>query len=203
MAIAGKVGAVYIATGTSVSFTDEATTASSDYKRYTISNTAKRFWDKSAAITVKKNGTTVTSGYTIEYAGGVIVFTTALAPTYVVTVSGKYIPLTQVATLFNWKLDLENELKEVTTFNSNGWVELLPTNNKFTVSAEGYWADATFFNQLGNEIGIQLFVDSGTNKYRYEGFVIVNKSSIDTPVDDIVKESIEFAGTGPLYFHQG
>ena len=202
MAISGIAGALYIATGTSVTFTDEATTASADYKRYTITNTAKRFWDKKTTITVKKNGVAVSSGYTIEYAGGVIVFNTALASTDVVTVSGKYIPLTQVAGIYNWKLEFENDEKDVTTFLSNGWREILPVVSGFTVSAEGYWADATFFNNINKEIGLQLFVDT-TGKRRYEGFVYIKKNGIEVPADDIVKENIEFTGNGQIYYHEG
>ena len=48
---------------------------------------------------VKKDGVEVTSGYKIEYPGGVIVFDEALN-TEVITVSGKYITVEQLAGFF-------------------------------------------------------------------------------------------------------
>ena len=92
MPIAGKLGAVYRTDGNaSTAFTTEATTSNATYTRYSITNSAKRFWDDAVSVTVKKNGTTITTGFTIEYAGGVVVFTTPNLNTDVITVSGSRI----------------------------------------------------------------------------------------------------------------
>lgn len=201
MSIAGKLGAVYRSDGVSAAFTDEATTKNASYTRYSITSVAKRFWDDTAAIVVKKNGATITSGFTIEYAGGVIVFGVALLGADVITVSGKYFNIAQCATFFNWKLDANLDLKEVTTFASNGWKEQLATMKSWSTSAEGYWADGTFAGLLGVSIIISLFVDTTTNK-RYEGYIYLKKNSITEPVDDVVKESVDIEGDGPLYYHE-
>lgn len=74
---------------TTVTFTDEATTANVAKTRYAITDTAKDSWPFSDPTVVKVDGTVVTTGYTIEYASGTVVFGSALT-TEVVTVSGKY-----------------------------------------------------------------------------------------------------------------
>lgn len=202
MSIAGKLGAVYRSDGNpSVTFTDEATTSNAAHTKYSITNASKRFLDKSAAIVVKKNGTIITTGFNIEYAGGVIVFEVALLGTDVITVSGKYFNIVQCATFFNWKLDSNLDLKDVTTFASNGWKEQLATMKSWSASAEGYWADETFAGLLGVNIIISLFIDATTNK-RYEGYIYLKKNSITEPVDDVIKESADIEGTGPLYYHE-
>lgn len=202
MAIAGKVGAVYRTTGeASVAFTDEATIGNTTHKRYSIANAAKRFWDTGTAPTVKVNGETVTSGYTIEYAGGVVVFEAALLQTDTVTVSGKNYAIEQCATLFDWKLDAETNLKTVTTFASNGWEEQHPVSKGWSAGFNGYWADESFAGLLGKQIAVSLFIDATTNK-RYEGYVYLKKNGIEEKVDDVVKESVEITGTGTLYYHE-
>lgn len=202
MSIAGKLGAVYRADGNpSVAFTTEAMNGNAAYTRYSIASLAKRFWDDTVAITVKKNGATITTGFTIEYAGGVIVFTTPLIGTDVITVSGKYFTIVQCATIFNWKLDINQDLKDVTTFASNGWKEQIPTIKGWNASAEGYWADGNFAGLLGINIIISLFVDSVSNK-RYEGYLYLKKNSITEAVDDVVKESVDIEGDGAIYYHE-
>lgn len=200
MAQTGAVGAIYFAGGTSTAFTDQATTALTGYKRYRITNNTMRYWDDTQAVTVKKNGVVQTSGFTIEYAGGYIEFTNALLGTDVVLVSGKYFTPTQCASVFNWKLDFDVELKDTTTFASGGWKEQLAVTKGWSASAEGYWADGTFFNNLGNNLIVVLYVDSTSDK-RYEGYTYLKKCSVDVPVDDIVKESIDFEGDGRLCYH--
>ncbi len=199
MAVAGKIGAVYKADGVSTTFTDETTTADAAKLRYRITNAAKRYWDDSAAVTVKKNGVTQSNGFTLEMAGGVVVFTAALT-SEVILVSGKYFTVAQMATFFDWKLDIERDTKDVTTFASNGWKESLSTLIGWSASAEGYWADGSFLAMVGNRIILVLYVDY-VGADRYEGYIILKKNSIEEPVDDIVKETVEFEGTGALYYH--
>ena len=201
MSVCGKVGAVYRTDGNpSVAFTGEATNANATYTRYTISNVAKRFWDPSVPPIVEKNGTVVSSGYTVEYAGGSIVFDTPLVETDVVTAGGNYFNIVQCVTMFNWKADINQDLKEVTTFASQGWKEQLATVKSWSASSEGYWADGTFAGLLGVNIAIVLYVDYIGNK-RYEGYMYLKKNSVNTAVDDVVKESLDIEGDGPLYYH--
>lgn len=200
-AIAGKLGAVYVkTTDASTTFTNEATTEIVADTRFRITSTSKRFWDKSAGVTVKVNGVTVTTGFTIEYAGGEIVFSPALAANDTVTVSGKYWTMTQKLLCSSWSIDASLDNSDITTFASSGWKENLPTLNSFSVSLENYWSDGDFTPQFGSEVALQLFVDSGTNKYRYECYAAINSESIETPVDDVVNDTIELTGVGNLYY---
>jgi hypothetical protein len=201
MAMSGKLGAVYRINGASVALTNEATTADTSYKRYTITTAAKRYLDDSAAVTVKKNGATITTGFKIEYAGGVVVFNAALLPTDVITVTGKYFNITQCTGFFEWTLDAEADIKEVTTFNSAGWAEYATLKKGWTAAANGYWADGTFAGLLNTRTIIVFYIDQANNK-RYEGYLFIKKNSVKVPANDIVEESLDIQGDGPLYYHE-
>lgn len=201
MAISGVVGAVWKQDGNpSTAFTDEATTKDTANKRYTITNAAKKYWDDTAVMTVKKNGVVQSLGFNLEYPGGVVEFAVANIGTDVILVSGKYFGIVQCSTLFNWKLDVSAETKDVTTFASNGWKEIMSTVNGWDVSCDGYWADGSFLSLLGANVILVLYVDDTSNK-RYEGYIFLKKDKIDEAVDEIVKESLDFEGDGRLYYH--
>lgn len=201
MAIAGKVGAVYVSDVNTapVSFTDQATTKDATLKRYQVTNATYRYWPLDANITVKKNGTVITSGFTLERAGGYVVFDTALADTDVVTVSGTALTLVQCGGFFNWSIDAKAKAQDVTTYASNGWAENIVSVKNWSGKAEAYWGDKQFFDSLGNIIVVKLFIDSGASQRCFEGFAVISGDSVDNQVDSIVKESITFDGTGPLY----
>lgn len=201
MSIAGKLGAVYRTVGSSTAFTNEATNSDSTHKRYTIAANVKRYWDDTNPIVVKVNGTVRSTGFHIEYAGGVVVFDIALGTSDVVTVSGNYFNTQQCSTFFDWKLDTDTDMKDVTTFASGGFREYIPMLKGWNASADGYWADESFAGLVGQRIIVALYVDSTSDK-RYEGYIMLKKNSIQEKTNDVVSENVEFQGTGELYYHE-
>jgi hypothetical protein len=209
MAISGVVGAIYKAQGTSTAFSAEAMTNSGDNMRYAITNAAKAYWDNTAAVTVEKstNGggswAAVTTGFTIEYAGGNIVFT-ASQGTALFRTGGKYLTAAAIGGGFNWKCDVEADMLECTTFASAGWKEYVPGLGGFSGSFEKYWLDGTTFADIGNDtLILVLYVDAGASKLRYEGYAEIKTDSLETPNDDLVKTSVDFQGSGKLYYRAG
>ena len=200
MALHGMMGAVYVQTSDApVTFTDEATTADATRKRYTITDVTKRYWDKNTDVLVKKNNTVITTGFHIEHAGGAVVFDEALLATDEITVSGKYVALEQAGGMFNWSLDLAVDTQEKTTFQSGEWREFEATLVSFTGSAEAYWGDDRFFQLLGEEMIIVLYVDKD-GPAAYEGYAIFNGDGITTDVNELIQEEIEFTGVGPICY---
>lgn len=184
-----------------VAFTDEATTADATLKRFTITDGTKRYWDKNTAVTVKKNAVAITTGFHLEYAGGVVVFDDALLGTDDVTVSGKYVTVAQAGGMFNWTVDLTLDTQEKTTFASGEWREFDSTLLGFTGSAEAYWGDDQFFQALGAEVILALYVNE-TGPVAYEGYAIIAGDGIATDVNELIKEDVEFTGDGPIYYRE-
>lgn len=203
-AIAGRVGGVYVQTeDTPAVFTDEATTPDLGLTRYTISNNTIRYWDKGAPVTVKVNGEVQSSGYQLEHCGGVVVFDEAKDGEDAILVSGSALAVEQHGGFFNWSAELGMETPETTTFMSNGWKEYIASVKEYSASAESYWGDDEFFSRLGQEVIIALHIDTTASKTRYEGYGIISSDGIETAADDVVNESIEIQGVGPLYYREG
>ena len=203
MAIAGHVGAVFIETEEApIIFTKSPTTPDETFTRYRIDDENKRYWDKQSAVTVYVNDTPVTNGFELEYCGGVVAFNMPLTLEDEVTVSGKSVTVAQRGGFFNWSCELAVETADVTTFHSEGWKENLPTIKGFTASAESYWGDSEFLQRVGQEVIIALYVDNTASKKRYEGYAVISSDSIETATEDIISETIEFEGTGRLYYRE-
>jgi hypothetical protein len=201
MAITGMTGAVYVSDVNTapVSFLDEPCTGDAEYKRYQIDEEDYRYWDPSVPVLVEVNGEPVAAGFTLEHAGGYIVFNSALDAGDEVTVSGKALTLIQAGGFFNWSIDGDADDAEATTFESQGWKEFARTLKGWSGSAEAYWGDEQFFDSLGETVVVKLYIDAGPAQDCLEGFAIINGEGIENPVDGLVQESIDFTGTGPLY----
>jgi hypothetical protein len=201
MAISGMTGAVYVSDVNTapVSFSDKPCTGDTERKRYQITDANLRYWDPDTPITVKKKGSVVTTGFTLEYVGGFVVFDTALGVDDTVTVSGKSLTLVQAGGFFNWSVDGDADDAEATTFESGGWKEYKRALVGWSGSAEAYWGDTQFFNSLGKTVVVKLYIDAGPSQDCLEGFAIINGEGIESPVDGLVQETVDFTGTGPLY----
>ena len=200
MALAGKLGAVYVQTDDApVAFTDEATTANAARTRYTITDTTKRYWSKGTAVVVEVGGVAVTTGYTLEYAGGVVVFDVAQGVGAVVTVTGAYVALAEAGGFYNWSLEPSVDMQEKTAFQSSGWKEFESTVKGFTGSAEAFWGDDQFFTALGTEVIVALYLNEATG-LRYEGYAVISGDGISTAVDELIQETVDFTGDGPICY---
>ncbi|MDQ7794150.1 MAG: hypothetical protein RDU89_07020 [bacterium] len=201
MALSGKVGAVYVSDvdAAPVPFIDEPTTPDAERRRYQVTDPDYRYWSLDAAITVRVDDIAITSGFTLERAGGVVVFDVALDPLDVVTVSGTALTMVQGGGFFKWSFDAKGEDSNATTFESGGWKEFLRAINGWSGSAEAYWGDRQFFDSLGQIIVVKLFADAGASQRCFEGFALITSEGIETSVDALVQDSIDFEGVGPLY----
>lgn len=198
----GSAGRVLAINGTSTAFSQQAAAhvTGSAYTRYQVGATY-RYIDPMAAVTVEKstnggtNWSTVTSGYSIEYAGGIVVFDVALGASDLVRVSGKYYTPTQWGQLLNWKLDLSADMVDTTVFESGGLKEFMPGLKEISGSVEGFWADGAQLATLvaGALVILVLYADYGTAKRRYEGYGYLKKDAPEAAVDDAVKEACDFS----------
>ena len=168
-------------------------------KRYQIDEENLRYWDPATPVLVEVNDEPVAAGFTLEHAGGFVIFDTALGADDTVTVSGKALTLIQAGGFFNWSIDGDADDADATTFASQGWKEFARTLKGWSGSAEAYWGDEQFFDSLGKTVVVKLFVDAGTAQNCLEGFAVINGEGIENPVDGLVQETVDFTGTGPLY----
>lgn len=203
MAITGMTGAVYVSDVNTapVSFSGKECSAVDDgaRKQFLIDDGDLRYWDPDYPVLVEVDGVAVTTGFTLEPAGGFVVFDGAVGAGKDVTVSGKALTLVQAGGFFNWSVDGDGEDADATTFASGGWKEFKRALISWNGSAEAYWGDTQFFDSLGKTVVVKLFVDAGPSQDCLEGFAVITGDSVEAPVDGLVQETVDFTGTAPLY----
>lgn len=203
-AIAGYQADLYMASGASVTFTQEVMADFGDHKTYNVAtgNTAHRYWDDQSALTIQTSPdgttwTTVTTGFTVRYVGGQVTFTTADA-TRQVRASGKYLAISQVGSAYDWELSPTANILDITTFG-NGWKQKISGMKDATAKASKYFIDGTFFNLLGSRFVIIFYVafSAGT---RFEAFAWLKTDPTKVGVDAVIDEELDLEIDGQLFY---
>lgn len=203
-AIAGLNADIYITSGSALAFSQEATTADTTETRFTISDPTKRYWNPDASFTVETSPdgvtwTVVTSGYSLEYAGGVVVFDTVQTGLQV-RVSGEYFAASQLGEAKEWSLDLNTDTEDTTVFGSN-WKTFTSLLKGAIASLSRWWIDGYFLENIGSRLALVLYTDKANDK-RYEGYARIKGDSVKVAVAGLVEEELNFEFTGPVYYHE-
>lgn len=112
---------------------------------------------------------------------------------------------TQVAEITSWSLDIGADAIDVTNFGSSGWKEFVAGLKEWSGSFEGSW-DMTDTNGQqalqsaltgGTTVTLKLYVDDQKN---YSGTALIKALGVEASVDDVVKATFEFQGTGALTY---
>lgn len=203
--IAGYDGAVYFGAQTSTSFSNEAMTDAGDDTTFTITDASKSMWDDTATTTVEVDDgggyDVVTSGFTINYAIGRVVFDAALGASHTVRVSGKYFTKTQVARAKAWTLDIERSLVDDTEFGS-AWESVKPITGKASGTVKLNWQNGAWRTQLASttpRVVLALFTDY-SELLSYEFVALLDKNTIAASVQSILEEDIAFRAAGPVNY---
>jgi hypothetical protein len=200
----GYAADIYITSTPSVAFTQEATTADGGRLNYTITNTAKRYWDRGVSVLVENStdaGATwhAAPPYTLNYCGGIVTFATARAVGELCRVSGNYYPWAQLGNGKSWELSLANALVDTSVFGS-GWKTFTPVVLGGTVKMGRWWLDSSFLTNLANPLVAVLYVNQAAGT-RYEGFVRLKVDSVKTAVAGVIDQTLEFELDGAINYY--
>jgi hypothetical protein len=202
--LTGNIAAFFVQTGSPVAFTNEATTTS-DRLTYRISNRAKRYFDRNTSIVVRVNGNVITSGYTVNYLLGAVTFSTQMATTDTVTISGAYIPVAEVGQGYEWSLEISANEVDATDFSSADFKSSVIIDKEATAKFSWWWGDEAFFNALNSQssVIISLFTDDTTSLARYDCYAIPVASSVNADANELITEEIEFKVLELIYVDGG
>lgn len=138
--------------GTPTTFTTLAASLVSG-KTYKITDTTKNVWDRNTAIAVFDNAVSHTADVaSIDYLNGTITFASGYTVTGPVTISGKYLPMTQVAkansfTLTQTAATIDNSVFE--TAQANGGYKTFEYGLRtVSLSLKGIYAASNGFEAL-------------------------------------------------------
>ena len=84
-------------------------------RHYQITSELQRTLDRNANFTVRVNGTTATTPYTLDYLNGIIRFDSAV--TGVVDIAGRFFPMHLLAAAKSYSLEMSAEILDTTSFD--------------------------------------------------------------------------------------
>jgi hypothetical protein len=203
-ALAGFKADVFLAAGPGVPITNEATTDSGDHKTFSITNQVRRYLDKDTAVTVEKtaDGTTwtpVTSGFTLHYVGGYVVFASALTGTAPgVRITGAYLPYSIAGSAKTIEINNDVSVEDSTTFADNGWITKVATLAGSSIKLTQWYIDSFYLDNIRKRLVISAYSGRNANQ-RIEAFAFMKSDSIKFAVDALEEESLDFDVDGKVY----
>src|SRR6266567_852964 len=195
--LAGVGADVWMAATPSINTTNETANDSGDHITYTAATHKSWDWQQPIVVQNSPNGSTgwvTVTDYTFQYAGGVIVFNTAR-----VVSTSYYFNLTQLDDATDWSLTLKANTKDTTSFQATGnYARKLATTKEGSGKIDSVRTDGRIFLELGNVVGMQLYVDK-TNNVRWDALGIV--TGVDPKADskDVLMQTMSFDLYGGFY----
>lgn len=202
MASAGYAAAVKVS-GTSTSFTGEATTGLGD-DVYQITDETKRVLDPTVAVVVKDDGVAIPAAdVTVDHLFGRV--TLANPPSGVVTVDGSYLPMLTVATAREASVSCSREIHDNTRFGAPGAARTKQYGLKDFSGSIGVLEDTLTDHDSGaGTLTLEGVLTSGAAKlieFRpaatgafFRGWAVFESEDVALAVDDLVNATINFTG---------
>lgn len=144
----------------------------------------------------------VTSGFTVQYCGGVILFTYGGASSVQIN-AGNYLVYSQAGNAFSVDIQTTVNKLDNTTFASaqanNGYITQQAGLGGHTWKLSNWHIDNFFFSQLRNIVLISAFTGANANQ-RLEGYGYITNEDIKIDVKALNQEDITVDGTGGIYW---
>lgn len=148
---------------------------------------------------------TISSGFTLRYAGGVVVFDSAQVLGTQVRFSGKYFPWAAIANGRGYKLKLTRDVKEDTVMTTDTNPTVHRTYKPGLVGGEfeatEWFVDATYAGLITSETrlyaGLVLDVTTGA---RMDCACIMKDAAINVALEELEDEPLGFKITGGINF---
>lgn len=180
--------------GNPLTFTDAPTTANGTYDTYTITDSNKAVWDPTAPITVKKNGSVVSSGYTIDRLFGKVKFTAPLQQTDTVTVTGSYLPMGTLVEAYELSFGIKADNLDVSRFGDD-WVR----REQGSLDASGRFSQWVLTNNglfdelnAGNPIVVEYWIN---NAVHFRAWALISNDSFSAELRGVQSEEVQWEGT--------
>lgn len=204
--IAGKKALVKVG-GAPVVLTNEAAANAGDNKTWQITTVARRVLDRATAVVVKNGGVAVNPAvdpFTVSRLNGTVIFTNA-DNTRVITVSGKYVPLSVAVGSKNYSYALARTVIADTDFDSAN------TNTGFNTYQAGMLdvsgsigrrltTDLVMRDALrtGDPVVIEFFSDRNAAADLL-CWALLDKDQVQSAVDGMQEGTIDFKGAADDY----
>lgn len=204
----GKSCMVYDSAVASTAFTTEAMTDLGAHTEYKITNEAKRGWNEANGVTVYVDGVEVTSGFSVQYAGGRVIFDEALDAEEVVTVTGKYHAYVKYGRsrggATDWDIDIGFDEPDGTVMGDTAGATDEGIQ-RVSANVKGVKADNSLHAKLGELIYVVLheggtYSDASSTGPRFEFFARMKSSKQSAKITDSMRQDFAFTAQGQAYW---
>jgi len=209
---AGYNAGLFITSTPSVTMTDEAMTDSGDHTTYNVTNSAHQAWDYSASFTVQTSpdgstwATASASTYTINYAIGQVVFTSAVSgatPSCRIA-SGYYFTIAFLAGVTAIDGTGTGAALDATSMQNppSTWKDFISGERSATLKLSTIWVNGGVFlaHMSADDILLLQVYPNQANAQRYQGYGVMTTDSFKSAVSAVNTEEIDFNIKGKLYY---
>ena len=165
-----------------------ATTTNISGNVYQINATTRRILDPNTTPAIKIGSLTVTTGFVIDYLFGLVTFTNP--PTGAVSVSGRYMPVTNVGGCYEYSLDIGGDMLDKTDLSSTGYRSKQLGMNDVSITLSRYDDLSKIFKtsrQDRENVLIEIRPDSSDI---IRGWFVIDSTSSSADVSSLESESI-------------
>lgn len=192
--LAGRLAVVKVP-GTAVVMTAEATTTTDDIT-YQITNAVKQVLDRTATITVKDGGVATSEAYTLNRLNGTVTFETK-DETRVITIDGKYLPMSAAAGAHQYNYNKSVELHDVTAFLATHKARI--AGQKWAAGTLSSWDINDYFSDAltaGDPVVLEFRGQTAGEPERV--WALLESSEMAAAIADAQSETVTFISTDEL-----
>lgn len=205
----GRLGAVYAPVGRT-DFAGISLTSVAGTSEYVVADVAIRgaraFAEDASPSDFTPSSGTVTG---LIKPVGAVILSGGTPPYTLSSENGKVLVLVPVGGFLNWKLEVEQEIVDVTTLGDS-YRQRQRLQTGWRAEAERFWIDENFSLDvsagkvsLGERFVVSFFVNAETSwMYRYVGFASVEGFDLDTSARGVVRTALRFRGDDSLFFRR-
>ena len=182
----------------STPFTTIALADAGDHQNYQAAWGSRR-WDNRETLTIKKNGTAITTGFTVDYLAGKITFSSVQLGTNVFTATGEKLALVEVADLRGMSFEGSAKMLESSTVR-DAFEQYLPGKKNWKLSTDLWFVDGTYWEYLAaGRLVAEIFYqyDSSVKKCLV-GYAQLDGVNWSVPQDGLQTSKITLQGSEGL-----
>lgn len=196
----GMVGAFYYQSRSSTAFTTKAATLDADMQTLSITDTTYEvFAYNKSLFTIYKNGTPLTCDFSIQI-GHIKLSEIQTAGTF--TISGSYVPLEQVGSVFEFSVGVRNNLLTTVEYGDT-WEHKVPSYGGWVTTFKRYWVDkhiSQLIMDYAEDVYVFKFFTDVDNSHYWIGYGYIGGVKLGSNTNKISDESGLISGQGPIFF---
>lgn len=198
-AVTGILAALYLSDLTTTTLTDQALVDSGDHLTYQAA-WGKRRWDPAQAVVIEKNGSPITTGFTVNHLLGSITFAAEQAPEDDFTATCEQMDLVEVLDLRGDEFSGSAKMLESSNRNVL-WEEYLAGKKSWQISADLWFVDGTYWDLLAaGRLVLERYYVYGTSKKLLVGWCQIDGVNWSVPQDGLQTSKITVKGDAGLYW---